>query len=226
MPNPVLFKFRYALLTYSQCDGLDPFDILIRLSELRLECLIGREAHQDGGIHYHAFVDAGERTFRSRVVGVFDVAGHHPNVQHVGRTPWLAYDYVCKEGDVVYGGATRPRQEGDGVVRTSVNWAQIMGAETREEFFQLLLDLAPRDLGTSFTSLSKYADWRYRDDPAPYVHPSNIEFNLERVEGIYSWARENLGRSVHGGKAMVPPPLPSLRSGGLRPSLRGEPKGG
>ncbi|UJO02125.1 Rep [Molossus molossus associated gemykibivirus 5] len=113
MPNAVTWKFRYALLTYAQCGDLDPWAIVHLFTGLRAECIVGREAHQDEGIHLHVFVDFG-RVFRSRRTDAFDVEGRHPNVQHVNRTPWVAYDYAIKEGDVVAGGAERPPESSRG----------------------------------------------------------------------------------------------------------------
>lgn len=200
MPNPVTWKFKYALLTYSQCDGLDPFEIVEKLSQLRLECIIGRELHGDGGLHLHAFVDAGNRVFRSRRVDCFDVGGFHPNVQHVHRTPWLSYDYAIKEGDVVAGAAERPSERAGRVGRAGDAWSEIMAAETRDEFQQLCMDLAPRDFAVAFSSLQRYADWRYRVDHEPYRHPPAIEFNAERVAGVYEWFERSVARRTPGSK--------------------------
>ena len=49
------FAAKYGLLTYAQSDGLDPFAIVNHLGDLGLECIVGRELHDDGGTHYHAF---------------------------------------------------------------------------------------------------------------------------------------------------------------------------
>lgn len=49
------FNAKYGLFTYAQCGDLDPFDVVCLFSELGAECIIGREEHQDGGTHLHAF---------------------------------------------------------------------------------------------------------------------------------------------------------------------------
>nr|QVW56518.2 MAG: replication-associated protein [Gemykibivirus] len=194
MPNPVSFKLRYALLTYSQCGELDPFEVVNHLAGLRAECIIGRENHQNEGIHLHAFVDFG-RTFRSRRVDVFDVEGRHPNVRHIGKTPWLAYDYAIKDGDVVAGGATRPDESGVPVSAAGDVWPTIMGAASSTEFFELCAQLAPRSLCTSFNSLQAYASWKYRVDPEPYTHPAGFEWEESAVAELNEWAVQNLGGS-------------------------------
>lgn len=198
MPNAVTWKFRYALLTYAQCGDLDPWAIVHLFTGLRAECIVGREAHQDEGIHLHVFVDFG-RVFRSRRTNAFDVEGRHPNVQHVNRTPWVAYDYAIKEGDVVAGGAERPAESGGtGVPRVGDVWPEIMAAESRDEFFDLLQKLAPRSLVSSFNSCRAFAEWRYRVDPEPYRNPDGLCFQEDRVAPLHEWAEENLGRHIRG----------------------------
>jgi len=210
MPNAVTWKFRYALLTYAQCGDLDPWAIVQHFAGLRAECIIGREAHQDEGIHLHVFVDFG-RVFRSRRTQAFDVEGRHPNVQHVNRTPWVAYDYAIKEGDVVAGGAERPSEGcGAGLPKSGDVWSEIMAAETRDEFFNLLQELAPRSLVTSFNSCRAFAEWRYRVDPEPYRHPDGLYFEADRVAILHDWAEKNLGRQSSG---ECYPPYATLRGG-------------
>lgn len=179
------FNARYALLTYSQCGDLDPFEVSNRLSELGAECIIAREIHADGGIHLHSFVDFG-RKFRTRRADTFDVGGCHPNISPSYGTPEKGFDYAIKDGDVVAGGLERPH--GKAVSRSSDPWPTIILAESRDEFFQLLHDLAPRALLTSFTSLSKYADWKYRVDPEPYRHDESITFDLGRFPELLEWS--------------------------------------
>lgn len=212
MPNDVTWKLRYALLTYAQCGDLDPWKIVSLFAGLRAECIIGRENHQDEGVHLHVFVDFG-RVFRSRRTRAFDVEGRHPNVQHVGRTPWVAYDYAIKEGDVVAGGAERPVEGcGAGVSVPGDEWAQIAAADSREEFYRLLHELAPRSLITCYTSIRAFAEWKYRVDPEPYTSPDGLCFEEDRVAPLHQWAQENLGRRSSR-KLQCYPPYATLRGG-------------
>lgn len=169
------FNNRYALLTYSQCRDLDPHKIVCRLTELRAECIVASEKHADGGTHLHAFVDFG-RKFRTRKVNAFDVGSHHPNISPSYGTPQKSYDYAIKDNDVVGGGLKRPG--GASVPKDGDVWAEIILAESREQFFDLLRSLAPRALLCSFPSLVKYADWKYRVDPEPYRHDPQCTFDL------------------------------------------------
>ena len=97
------FNAKYVLLTYAQCGDLDPWAVVDHLAELRAECIIGREAHADGGTHLHCFAHF-DRKFRSRRANVFDVLGCHPNVSPTYTTPQAGWDYACKDGDIVAGG--------------------------------------------------------------------------------------------------------------------------
>lgn len=194
MPAFILKNVRRALITYSQCGTLDPFAVSDHFSNLGAECIVGRERHADGGIHLHVFVDFG-RQFSSRKTDVFDVGGYHPNIEKCGRTPWKAYDYAIKDGDVCAGGLDRPDEEsGDGAGKVDSTWHSILAAETAEEFWSLCHDLAPRDLARSFPSLQKYCDWRYRPVARPYCTPNGYEFDTSCAPELNEWLLQaNLG---------------------------------
>ena len=185
------FNARYALLTYAQSGDLDGWEVSNHFTELRAECIVAREAHADGGVHLHAFVDFG-RKFRSRRSNIFDVRGCHPNISPTHSTPQSGFDYACKDGDIVAGGLARP--EGRDAARTDNTWSDIVASPTRDEFFAALLALAPRSLCTSFPALEKYADWRYRTDPEPYRHDPDVHFNMDTFPELSQWAQEYINR--------------------------------
>ena len=58
------------------------------------------------------------------------------------------------------------------------------------------MEQSPRTMCTSFPSLEKYADWRYRIDPEPYQHDSNIRFNLDPFPELTAWAQQYLTGST------------------------------
>jgi len=180
---------RYALFTYPQCGDLDPFEVSDHFSELGAECIIGREAHADGGTHLHAFVDFG-RKYRTRRVDAFDVGGNHPNISPSFGTPEKGYDYAIKDGEVCAGGLARPAEKSLG--KRTDPWAEIVLAESREEFFQRVRALNPRALCTSFTQLQKYADWQYRVAPEPYRHDETLTFDLSGFPELLDWTHESL----------------------------------
>lgn len=149
---------RYVLLTYAQCGDLDPWRVMERISEIPGECIVGREVHEDGGLHLHVFCDFGSK-FRSRRTDVFDVDGCHPNIAPSRGTPEKGYDYAIKDGDVVCGGLGRPEpKSGTGHGKAHATWTEITNATSRGEFWELLHCLDPKAAACSFTQLSKYAD--------------------------------------------------------------------
>lgn len=193
---------RYFLITYAQCGSLDPFLVVDKLSSLGAECIIGRELHEDGGLHLHCFADFG-RKFRSRKADVFDVDGRHPNIEASRGTPEKGYDYAIKDGDVVAGGLQRPEpQSRNGAGSTFEKWSVITSAENREEFWRLVHELDPKSAACSFTQLCKYADSKFAEVPPEYEHPRGISFIPGDVDGRDDWLRESgigLGESQVGG---------------------------
>lgn len=191
MPRDFCLKdAKYCLLTYAQTPpGFNYWNILDICTNLQAECLIGEELHQDGGKHYHVFVDFG-RKFSSRVTELFDIGNIHPNIERVGRTPWCAFDYVTKDGNVVAGGATRPieghhKPEND-------KWETITSAESRDDYFRLLHELAPKQLITSFPSICKYADWKFAPRPILYETPPEWTFDIHAYDDLGAWVSGNI----------------------------------
>lgn len=193
---PFLFNARYGLFTYSQSEGLDPFHIVELFAALHAECIVGREMHQSEGIHYHAFVDFGEK-FRTTDVRKFDVDGFHPNVVPSRGTPEKGYDYATKDGDVVAGGLERPEPVGNG--GGSVAWSRIADAPSASDFWSLVRELAPRSLLTSFPSLRAYAEWNYRPERTRYEHPAALTLEISHIPELGEWVRDNLS-GTHVGK--------------------------
>ena len=190
MPAFFINNAKYALLTYAQCGDLDPWQVSDHLSALGAESIVGRESHADGGVHLHVFVDFG-RKFTSRKTDVFDVGGYHPNIERVGKTPWKAYDYAIKDGDVCAGGAERPNESGSELDRPADStWSRILEAESAEEFHRLCSELAPRYYVCSFGSIQRYVDWRYRPVVEPYSTPAGIGFSIEGVEELTEWVSQ------------------------------------
>nr|UTM74950.1 replication-associated protein [Tick-associated circular DNA virus] len=189
--SPDFVNGRYVLLTYAQCGNLDPFGVMEHISSLAGECIVGREHHEDGGIHLHVFCDFG-RKFRSRRVDVFDVGGKHPNVSKSYGTPEKGYDYAIKDGDVVCGGLGRPSRptRGDLDGETDSLWHQIAEAKTRDQFWELVHLYDPRAAITSFPAIAKYADWKFAYQPPVYESPANAQFVGQESDGRDDWLLE------------------------------------
>lgn len=178
---------KYVLLTYAQCGTLDGFAVMDRISSLGGECIVAREQHADGGVHLHVFVDFG-RKFRSRKTDVFDVDNRHPNIVPSRGTPEKGYDYATKDGDVICGGLLRgDLVSGDRNGSSRDIWSQITGAENREQFWELCLQLDPKSCATAFTQLSKFVDWHYRVEVEEYSNPAGFTFKSGRFDGRDDW---------------------------------------
>jgi len=184
-------QFRYALLTYSQCGNLDPFAIVNKLAELNAECIIGRESHEDGGTHLHAFVDFG-RKYRSRNTNAFDVEGYHPNISPSKGRPAQGWDYATKDGDIVAGGLERPRESNPKGIKLEEAATAIMDATTKDELYQLCSTLAPSKMLWSYPSIRAYANDRFMEQRPTYEHPADVTIDTSAYPELDRWAEENL----------------------------------
>lgn len=188
MPGFHLKNRRYVLITYSQAGPeFDYWAVLDRFAELGAECIIGRESHADGGVHYHVFVDFG-RLFSSRKTDIFDVGGKHPNILPIGRTPATAFDYACKDGDICAGGLGRPG--GDSDRDPDKFWDQAADCGSAEEFLHFCDQLAPRDLMRSFGQFRAYAQWKWPSGTLAYDQPDGVEFDTSAAPGIDEWVAQ------------------------------------
>jgi len=200
MPDFVI-NSRYVLLTYPQCEGLDEWAVNDHLCTLGAECIIGREDHADGGTHLHAFVDFGKK-LRTRRVDFFDVGGFHPNIVPSRGSPGRGYDYATKDGNVVAGGLERPGN--DGATTHVDKWSEIISAKDRDDFWSNVERLDPKALCTNFGNLQRYADWRYKSKPEPYIHPAGVNFELGMVPELVTWREQSLELGTVGGKHPLP----------------------
>ena len=158
---------------------------------------------------------------------MFDVDGVHPNISPTHSTPQAGFDYACKDGDAVAGGLGRP--DAGKIAGERSKWHDIMDAESREEFYQLCMELDPRSLCISFGNIEKFLDWRYREDPEPYQHPEESSvwrmIFLSLHSGYETYMRELLNVSILHPEGGTPPelrvpPRASLARGDPPPLLR------
>nr|WPD49011.1 MAG: replication-associated protein [Grus nigricollis-associatied genomovirus] len=190
MPSAFHLKNRrYVLFTYSQAGpDFDYWAVVDLLGDLGAECVIGREEHADGGVHFHVFTDFG-RLFSTRKVRVFDVGGKHPNIQPIGRTPATAYDYAIKDGDVVAGGLGRPG--GDCDWDPDNFWSSATHCGSADEFLHFCDQLAPRDLIRSFPNFRAYANWKWDTGVPEYSQPAGAIFDTTAAPGIDEWLSQS-----------------------------------
>ena len=144
---PSQFKFKAALLTYSQVDNdtaaafLSPKEAHFNhvASALRPPVVyrLGRELHEDGGTHFHVFVSFDQRvSFRNE--RTLDFYSSHPNIKPIPRTPHLAFDYAGKDDDVIYEYGDRPGESGASSSGRERIYGDALSAETKEGFLDIV----------------------------------------------------------------------------------------
>jgi len=197
------FHARYALLTYAQSNGLDPNDIVRHIANLGGECIVARENHQTGGIHYHVFCDFG-RKIRKRRNDVFNVGSFHPNIQPTQKNPRAGWDYATKDGDIVAGGLEEPHETR--IERDDDKWITISNITDETIFWSTCKELVPKTLLTNFPSLQKYAAWKFQLPSLEYTTPNGITFNDPEIQDLDEWATRNMRFNISGTSTMCNTP--------------------
>ena len=130
-------RCKRILLTYSQVGPDFDTQSAVRLfSRLGARGVLAREQHRDGGIHYHAFI-LFDTTHHTRNAAEFDVGGAHPNIKAIRWTPQRAYDYVRKDGDIIWNNLDE--SDLDGSQSTSGrHWADIISSPDKTSFYDAI----------------------------------------------------------------------------------------
>lgn len=195
-------RCKRILLTYSQVGPDFDTQSAVRLfGRLGARGVLAREQHRDGGIHYHAFI-LFDTTHHTRNAAEFDVGGAHPNIKAIRWTPQRAYDYVRKDGDIIWNNLDE--SDLDGSQSTSGrHWADIISSPDKTSFYDAIKTLDPRALVCSFPSIEKYADWAYRVTPEPYHSPTSwSDGDFTEWPELEEWYEENVrgGDLLRGGR--------------------------
>lgn len=212
------------MLTYSQVGGLDPTLIVRHIQGLGATLVLGREPHEDGGTHFHAFIHFDKRPNFKRS-DVFDVEGFHPNVSVTKGRPSAGYDYATKTGDIVHADFERPTSTKE---ERNAKYLAILASENESDFFKNAEEHDPGLVLKSYISLRACAKDRYTADPILYEVPEGYAFRTDHVEGLDDWVREFLREHQIGGElsytyAWSPPGRVSLPPGGPTLAPYGEP---
>jgi len=141
--------------------------------------VIGKETHEDGGYHIHAYV-VYEKQKRVRDARYFDYNGLHPNIQTV-RDPKKCQEYCIKDGEYIANMdlVSGKRTYGD----------IIKGCSDAQEFLVQVEEHYPRDMVLYFDRISTYADHKW-----PKKSQRNVVEYTEFVvpDGLGEWAEENI----------------------------------
>jgi len=206
------FDGQHAFLTYPQCGELSKErlrDFLLETGDVD-KFYIARELHSDGEPHIHAYV---HWTRRRRFVGasVFDVDGHHPNVQKP-RSAKAVVAYCAKEdADPLANFSPEECVENGG-------WAQLLvDCPDARTFLDRVEQHYPRDLCLSLGRLLEFCEWRFGRSRVGYTGRARGEF-LE-PNALTSWVSLCLEVKSFGSCRGGPSPLPPRWNIQLMPIL-------
>lgn len=110
---PFRVNAKTLFLTYPQAEGIESKEALKDFLETfwPTKVIVGREFHEDGGVHYHACVAFAERQ-DIRDCRRFDFSGCHPRIE-AARSPKRSVAYCAKDGDYVVRGFAVEREAED-----------------------------------------------------------------------------------------------------------------
>jgi len=187
------FHSRYGLITYAQCDGLDPSDVCNHFTSLGAECIIAREDHADGGTHLHVFADF-ERKRRFRRADIFDVRGYHPNIEPSRGNPGGYRRALPFFNGALSTDATRLTQLLAYVFKGAqgTDWNNVITAKTHSERVRIKSDRTRMIRSGNDSGVFKiYKDWFPMNHTLEY---DEDEFGGIQVDGSLSAAtRSSMG---------------------------------
>jgi len=211
-PANFCFDGVHVFLTYPQCP-LEREQLRDFFIDLAPDCayIIGRELHDDGNPHLHAYVHFGARR-RFRDGRVFDVEGYHPNIQKPRSAEHcVAY---CRKEDA------SPLVSGNLRVVSTLKsgWGDLLDvSETREQFLMGARERFPRDYVLSLERLLFFCEWKFGRAATEYSGRGRDDFREPAC--LTDWVRTNLlevrvyplmpilSRLVWGGPQSPPQPL-------------------
>lgn len=186
--NPTRVNCKWLMLTYSQTpDDFNPEKIADLAKQNSAKCLISKEYHKDGGTHYHALLYF-EKRFQTRNVHHFDVQGRHPNWLTVRSTPERAWDYVGKEGEIMYQTLDRPAEGTQ--TKPAPNqwvWQSIATAKTEEEMRSLFMNYAPKEYILHFGNITKFAVQQYTEDDTQQYSSPQYNMGSNAPKELLTW---------------------------------------
>lgn len=208
-------KAKQIFLTYSQvnnvfdnklCETPEHYREFAEQTLGRLLCArIGRELHQDGGIHYHMFLGFSEAaTINSS--SIMDYEGQHPNIKSVRRDPGKVWDYAGKDGDIkLQYGELGDMGVGEGRGTSTKRgrdelYSEALDEPTKDGFLSKIRALAPRDYVVCHGNIRAYADWAYRPELPEYGSPTfNFSNGVEELrDTLLAWSNGNINSTLSG----------------------------
>lgn len=158
---------------------------------------MAREFHKDGGEHYHAYMEHPDR-FDWRGTRYLDIDGVHPNIEPLTKTPWHAWAYVRKDGDILIDEIPNEpagRRAGNRAATETSVWTNIFNsAKDEDDLLTLVKEKLPRDFAKSFNNIQNAAKWSHRRDPNcdTYESPHGLVEHLDAYPDITEWKQRHL----------------------------------
>jgi len=197
-------------------EGPRPEDIKEKIEALGGKVTIGRElAPSTGRLHYHCYAVHSNKAFSSRSQSFFDVGVWHPNIKPVNRGWRRVYDYVIKNGDVVYQDVERPSKE-KARKRSEEVFKAALAASNKSDMLRTIEEGEPATFARSYINIRACAIDKFPDAGEPeYHHPRDATFDLEPWPELTDWVATNLSghRGYGRDSSSVPSETPSLSSG-------------
>jgi len=192
---PFRFKAKTAFLTYAQVaerfSHQELFDHIKQLRDIDPLCLrVGKESHEDGGIHYHVYAKWGTAidTINEKF---FDFNGVHPNIQ-AARNEGHVYAYCGKDGETIDFGIPPKHKRTYGEI--------IKESTTEAEFFEKCAEAFPRDYVINHERLEYFAKKKFKQVQPEYKDPYDGIFNIPPV--LEDWIANNI-TSVNAGNFYI-----------------------
>ncbi|TGO07077.1 hypothetical protein BTUL_0335g00030 [Botrytis tulipae] len=157
---------------------------------------VALENHQDGGEHIHAYIDTGTY-FIINNQAELDYCDHHPNIEAIRVTPHKTWDYVAKDGNILFEEGPPPHRPSGKTDVQSVWKNIIMTSKSADEFLKNLLEEKPRDLCMNFNQLKAFAEWKYRPEHSEYETP-DMTWHVDKYPALQSWIEEELKKEGGG----------------------------
>lgn len=258
MPSSFVCQAKQILLTYSQTN--DAFDEELRqranahydfvAQALRPPMLyrLARERHNDGGLHFHCFI-AWDAACPIRSQSRLDYIGSHPNIKPIRGNPKRAWEYTGKDGDIVFQHGELDDDFNDNRSTNDAVWAAAVRAETKDKFFEIVRECAPRYYVLYSAQLDYYAAKNYTDAKEDYTGPAFTDLSRDRFEqwqlqagigagptgrpkSLIIWGESRTGKTIWArslgmlrvcGRSPRSLPKYSRPSSGAPPPLRGDP---
>lgn len=131
--------------------------------------VVGRELHEDGFPHLHAFVCFTKQK-DVRNPRYFDFRGHHGNYQScIDTLAWITY--CKKDGDFI--------EWGD-VPKAKRKWNEVLSAGSKEEALSIAAEVSPRDYVLSFDRIESFLAKKFK----PVLPEYTPDFTFQTIPNI------------------------------------------